>query len=138
MKKTVLVKFPKDRYSEFSEKEYAYFTDDDSIIKDDWVVVFVRDTPRTVKVIKDSGLSKAEIEKACKWVVCKLDFTTYEEAMTRRVLLQELENTLDEIMAQEQRYAIYEKYAETNPKMASILSRIKALENGSVLTIDSK
>ena len=138
MKKTVLVQFPKDRYSEFSEKEYGYLTDDASIAKDDWVVVLVNDVPKTVKVIKDSGLSKAEVEKASKWIVCKLDFTGYEEAMKRRALVQELENTLDEIMAQEQRYAIYEKYAETNPKMASILSQIKALENGSVLTIDSK
>lgn len=137
MKQIILVNFPIEQtVSKIpglteDQKEYAYFAAiSDDIQIGDHVVVFARKMFKCAQVTKVRGLTKAQQEKATKWIVQKVDLKTYKINMKREEVAQEIRNTLREEKERMEEILIYEKLAKDNPKMAQLLTELKAIETG--------
>lgn len=136
-KRAVLVRF------EASEKKYAYATYDDSIKVGDICLVGVygdTDLGNELKVVEVVEIStdEWELKQAKKMILSKVDFSKY-------IAGRDYESKFAELMAKaERRYAEMEKrakwriIAENDDEMRSILSEIRALENGDISNDDTK
>ena len=120
-RKIILVKF-----GSTTGEAYAYFTDLD-LTKDDVVVVETKFGMKTAIITKTEGISKATRDLASKWVVQKVDTTAFAERQRRQSLIAEIENELDEAMQQESRWFMFEKMAESSPRIRELLDRLREL-----------
>ena len=119
-KQVITVKFIKDSKfttPEFSDKEYAYFTDIPNLTVDDWVIVVVSNIPRAVKVERVAAIEKAQRDTACKWVLAKIDTEAYAARVKTQEAIAEIENELDAAFQQTQRYQTYQLLAGSNPRI---------------------
>ena len=118
-KQGITVKFISDRSAlsnpEFSDKEYAYFTDIPNLTVDDWVIVMVANIPRAVKVERVAAIEKAQRDMASKWVLAKIDTEAYAARVKTQEAIAEIENELDAAFQQTQRYQTYQLLAGSNP-----------------------
>ena len=126
MKKIIGVRF--DQNGCLSEKEYMYFTDIEDIKVGDWVIVVVNEIPKCVCVTSTSGLSKADIAKASKWVASKVDLTDYKLKIQRQALISEIENELDAELQRVQRYEVFKMCAKSSPVMRELLGKLQELD----------
>jgi len=126
MRTIVGVKF--DDRGTLSEKTYCYFTDIENLLVGDWVVVVVNHTPKTAVVTLTSGISKSDRDKACKWIVSKIDLHEYELKLKKQELISEIENELDEQMQKVQRYEMFKMCAKSSPKMQELLKSLSDLD----------
>jgi len=130
MKKSVItVRFIRDNTltPQFSEKEYAYYTDIEDIQVGDWVIVVVQGTPKAVKVEQVSGLSVANRDRANKWIVSRIDLTNWEKRMAELQMVMEIENQLDEEFQQAQRMTTFVMLADSNPRIAALLDKLREI-----------
>jgi len=130
MKKSVItVRFIRDNTltPQFSEKEYAYYTDIEDIQVGDWVIVVVQGTPKAVKVEQVSGLSVANRDRANKWIVSRIDLTNWEKRMAELQMVMEIENQLDGEFQQAQRMTTFVMLADSNPRIAALLDKLREI-----------
>lgn len=116
-----------------SPKEYSYFTDDDSIEVGDHCVVHVVSNdygsgPRIVHVTQTEGLSVGVRNKATKWIVQKVDMAGYEERQRKHELVTQIEHELDLMIANQNRYVVFQSYAATNPAIAELLDKLREID----------
>lgn len=109
-----------------SEKSYAYFTDI-KLAVNDWVVVVVSDTPKTALVTKVVGVSQASKDKACKWIVSKVDLTEYELKVKQDEVLREIEDTIDAELKRISRLELLKNCAKSSPVMQNLLEQLNQL-----------
>lgn len=129
---TILVKFVGSDY----EKEYAYHTDLD-LKKEDICVVDVNGDYKTVEVTKVRGLSRAQIDRAHKWIVQKVDVQSYLDSANKREIVIEIRNKLREYKDQAQEMVIYAELAKSNPEIKGLLDELKAVAPDMVPQIES-
>ena len=129
-KQVITVKFIKDSKfttPEFSDKEYAYFTDIPNLTVDDWVIVMVANIPRAVRVWRTMAIEKAQRDMASKWVLAKIDTEAYAARVKTQEAIAEIENELDAAFQQTQRYQTYQLLAGSNPRIQELLSKLQQL-----------
>ena len=126
MKKVIGVRF--DQNGCLSEKEYIYFTDIEDLKVGDWVIVVVSEIPKCACITSTSGLSKADIAKASKWVASKVDLTDYNLKIQRQALISEIENELDAELQRVQRYEVFKMCAKSSPVMRELLGKLQELD----------
>lgn len=110
------------------QKSYAYLTDIDDISVGDTVVV---DSPHNgfacVKVVSIEETAE-QIEKAYKWIVCKVDTTSYLERLEReerrKTVIAKLKK-LEQHLVEEDRFAML---AKLSPEASALLEELKALK----------
>ncbi len=106
------------------EKAYNYFTDNDDIEVGDWVDVVVQDAPVTVCVV--SAVPAAPTD-SYKWIANKIDLSDYYFNEEHRKAIADIERKLEDAMMSTNKYAMYAKYAETNPEIKRLLDTLTAL-----------
>lgn len=122
MKRVILVTF------NLSTKEYAYFTDDDSIETGDLVVADARGEFKLVEVTQTVGLTQLDIQKATKWIVTKVDTKAHEERVRKENLVQEIRNKLVERQKEVSEYVIFQQMAKTDPGMRNLLDQLRQVD----------
>lgn len=110
-------------------KDYAFALFDDTIKKDDYVLV---DTTRGFSVGKVSEV-KSQVDydgvTVTKEVVCKVDFSDFEKRKENRKKKDALKKRMDAMIKDNQEVVLYEMLAKTNPDMAEMLKEYKELSN---------
>lgn len=110
-------------------KDYAFALFDDTIKKDDCVLV---DTTRGFSVGKVSEV-KSQVDydgvTVTKEVVCKVDFADFEKRKENRKKKDALKKRMDSMIKDNQEVVLYEMLAKTNPDMAEMLKEYKELSN---------
>jgi|LakMenEpi03Aug12_release.lakeMendotaPanAssembly.Ray.scaffolds.fasta_scaffold1296206_2 hypothetical protein len=112
----------------FVSKPYAYLTDIDDISVGDTVVV---DSPHNgfacVKVVSIEENAE-RIEKAYKWIVCKVDTKSYVERLEREERRQTVIAKLKKLerhVLEEDRFAMLAKHS---PEASALLEELKTLK----------
>lgn len=119
MKKTIGVKFV-DNPTEYSFACY------DEVIVGDLVVVDTRFGFKVAEVTSESY--KGDFDgKKLKEVVCKVDFSRFNERRAKAKRLEEIKAKMDQKVKQLQDLAIYEMLSEKDPELKSMLSELKDL-----------
>jgi len=126
MYQVVQVKFPENTYN----KGYSYFTDIEGLKVGDPVVVYVHGTTRGFKVAEVSkvrGLSRAERDKAGKFIVQKINVEEYEANVKKHELVLEIRNKLREAKETAEEMLIYQSLANTNPEIKELLTELRGI-----------
>lgn len=110
-------------------KDYAFALFDESIKKDDCVLV---DTANGFSVAKVSEVvSQIDYDgvTVIREVVCKVDFTEFETRKENRKKKDALKKRMDSMIKDNQEIVLYKMLAETNPEMADMLKEYESLSN---------
>lgn len=114
---TIKVRFPNN------PQDYMYFTDDNSIVSGDKVVV---DSPRDgFKVVEVTQILRTTDSKATKPIVCKIDTTNYERLKKEIEIKNRAMEELKVMAKQFEELAVYELLARANPRAAELLKIVK-------------
>ena len=111
-------------------KKYAFALFDNSVNIDDTVLV---DTANGYGVAVVCEIhSKADYEElGCslpnKEVICKIDFTAFDERKAKRVKAAKLKNDMDKLVKSLQEIAVFELLAEKSPELRAMLDEYKAV-----------
>ena len=135
MRKVIAIRFRTNGC--LGEKVYSYFTDLEVKVGD-WVIVEVSKEFKTAMVTDAEGLSKADIAKAHKWIVQKVEVAEYEKRAIKERKINELRNQLRARKEEAEEYLIYEHLAKTDPGIAGLLRRLQELDPDSVPKISSE
>jgi len=119
-------------------REYTYLTDLE-FEKDDFAVVENSGKYAVVQVTAVRGLTKMQRDKACKWIVAKVDVEAHELRLKKAAAAQEIRNKLQELREQQEELMIYQALAQGNPDIQKLLvelaqndDSITLLENGTI------
>lgn len=90
------------RYAD-TNREYAYFTDDASIVEGDKVVVVSPHNGPQIVTVSSVKETVGAIEKVREWIVCKIDLAAYnarkEREEKREILRAKIERAKKEALA---------------------------------------
>ena len=126
--KTVLVLF------DTVGKHYSYITDDANIKPNDRVVVVVDNTFKIARVIKTTGLTRGQSEKATSLIHSKLDMDIYKDRVERLATFNEIKNELRAAKEQHDEMYIYQTMARDNPRIQALLDKLAEVGNDVMLT----
>lgn len=131
MKRIIAVKFTNNTAEDTAQRRstYSYYTEDDSIEVGDFCVVVVSGVPCIVRVEQTEGLSAAQLAKAHKWLVGKVDMEEYKARQAKESMIQELQHQLDQELQAHNRLAIMAIASQTNPQIKSLLERLGAIDS---------
>ena len=115
----------------WSDVAYSFFSDVE-LERKDLVIADTQHGFKIGKVAKVSGLTKNQRAKATSWVVQKIDVKAHEARIKRGELIQEIDNKMEEILDQHNKYAIYVELAKTNPEMSKLIEELKSVDPSSV------
>ena len=125
MKKVIAIRFSTNGC--LGEKVYAYFTDLEVKVGD-WVIVEVSKEFKTAMVTDAEGLSKADIAKAHKWIVQKVEVAEYEKRAIKERKINELRNQLRARKEEAEEYLIYQQLAKIDPSIKALMSELYDLD----------
>lgn len=111
-----------------SNKGYTYITDLDLKPEDKVIVDSPSEGMVVVDVIKVRGLTKNQLNVACKWVVQKVDLVAYDANMKKQEIVQEIRNQLDERKNDMQEMLIYQQLAASDPGIQSLLDELEKID----------
>lgn len=121
MKKIIGVKFVEN------DVEYC-FACYDEVTVGDFVVVDTRYGFKVVEVTSDPYTGYFDEKKhVLKEVVCKVDFSNFNERRAKAERLKELKERMDSKVNQLQSLAIYEMLSEKDPELKCMLDELKEL-----------
>ena len=121
--KTISVKFT-DGYS---DKVYAYLTEDTEIKNDDCVVV---DSPNGgYKVVRVVSVEETieSVTKASKWIVQKVDDTAYKARIEKEKRKAVLELKLARAVEEARKKVDYSELAKLNPEIAKMVEEMNSI-----------
>lgn len=124
--KIAMVKFVKGTNT---TKGYAFALFDDSVCVDDLVLC---DTENGYNVAKVTEIISKDDYEGCnvtKEIVCKVDFTAFEQRKENRAKATKLKGEMDKKMKEMQELTLYEMMAEKSPELAEMLKQYKTLMN---------
>lgn len=117
-----------DTASKYYQRVYDFKSFDESLTVNDLVVV---DTcngfgiGRIARIMPD--YSEANLKKATKEVICKVDTTAWNNRKLKAEKLASLKRQMDKHVAKMQANAMYEICAAGDPEMKALLDTYKAL-----------
>lgn len=124
-KRVVLVRFPSSQTK--SDQDYAFLTDIPDLEKGDNVVADTRYGLRVCVVSRVLGISKSDRDKACSWIIQRVDYAAHQEKMRRYELVAEIEATIEEEMANRNRMAYFLEAAQHNPRIGALVEQLQGL-----------
>jgi hypothetical protein len=96
-----------------------------------WVVVEATDgTFSCAKVHKTEGLSKAERDKASKWIVSVVDIAEYRERQRREVALQAVKDELRQRREEMEDIILYQQLAQSDSVIGELMQRYNDIASG--------
>jgi hypothetical protein len=115
-----------------SPKDYAYYTDDDTIKVDDYCVVNVRASSPSIsglQVVKVVGVQETveAIAKVFEWIIVKVPMDEYNARLEKQDKLKLLEVKIRKATEDARRMIEFEKLAETLPELKELVAEFKAL-----------
>ena len=110
-------------------KDYAFALFDDEIVENDLVICDSANRYCVAKVSKIMTKEEYTGTTITKEVVCKVDFTDFEQRKEDRKKKAELKKKMDKLVADSQEIALYQMLAKDNPEMAEMLEEYKKLLN---------
>lgn len=117
-------------YSTSKEYAFALFsTDSDCILIGDYVLCDTSqgyNVGKVTKIIPQSEYSGCTVTKE---IICKVDFTEFENRKELRKQKETLKKQMDKMVKDNQELFLYQALAEKNPDMAALLAQYKALGN---------
>lgn len=132
-KKYVSVVFnQKDAVPSGELREYTYLTDLD-FDAGDFAVVENNGKYAVVEVKSVRGLTKLQRDKACKWIVAKVDVEAHELRLKKAAAAQEIRNKLQELREQQEELLIYKALAQGNPEIQKLLVELAANDDSITL-----
>ena len=108
-------------------KNYAFALFDDSINEDDFVLVDSENGFSVCKVKEIIPKCEYNGTTVTKEIVCKVDFSAYEDRKEARKFKASLKKQMDKMVAENQELILYQAIAEKNPEMAQMLEDYKKL-----------
>lgn len=108
-----------------TDKMYPYACYDPSIYVDD--ICVVKSEHHGLGIAKVMALGPKTDEKITREIVCKCDFSAYENRVATRKRTAELLKQMHTRAAELQEIALYQMLAEKDPAMQSILNEYNAL-----------
>lgn len=112
------------------QKDYAYYTDDETIAKDDFVVVvspygevYDDESQGYVKVVKVVSVEETveAITKASKWIVQKVDLAAYRERMKRIERLKLLDAKIEQAKKEAMRRLELKQLMDMSPELKQLV-----------------
>ena len=91
--------------------------------ENDIVVVQARDSIALGRVVETS----IESDLAIKFVVCKVDYEEFEKTLEKVAKQKELESKLEKRFSEVNKMDLYEKLAQKDEVMKSLLEELKAI-----------
>ena len=110
-----------------TNKNYAFALFDESICEGDLVLVDAESGFSVCKVKEIIPKCEYEGITVTKEIVCKVDFSAYENRKEARKFKESLKKQMDKMVAENQELILYQAIAEKNPVMAQMLEDYKKL-----------
>lgn len=109
-----------------TSKEYAFALFDENVKPNDFVLC---DTSYGYNVAKVSSIIHDHYDglPVTKEIVCKVDFTDFNNRKEVRKQKEELKKKMDKMVKDNQELILYQAIADKNPEMASLLEMYKSL-----------
>lgn len=108
-------------------KEYAFALFDTWIHEDDLVLCDTAQGYQAAKVISIVPKDEYSGCTVTKEIVCKLDFSNFNERKERRKQKESLKKQMDKMIHDNQELILYQALAEKSPEMAEMLAAYKSL-----------
>ncbi|MBU1173669.1 MAG: hypothetical protein KKD44_29210 [Proteobacteria bacterium] len=128
MKQVIGVRFPEPHRGMSSE--YCYWAERNTVSIGDWVVVKVNATFKCAKVSQVGGFTKAERDKACKWIVQIIDVKAYDQKLAKERAVQEIRGLLRERREEMEDIDLYKRLAKDDAVMAELIQKLTDIESG--------
>ena len=113
-------------------KVYAFAVFDDNIIIGDKVLCDSEGGYSVAEVIDIKSkmeYSQAHSRVVTKEIICKVDFSEFEERVAKRREMASIRAEMDKLVAENQDMILYQAIAEKNPQMAVLLERYNTINN---------
>ena len=110
-------------------KEYAFALFNEFIGVEDLVLCDTNNGYGVAKVVKIIPQNEYDGMPVTKEVICKVDFSEFEERKERRKQKENLKKQMDKMVHDNQELILYQAIAEKNPEMAEMLAAYKALND---------
>lgn len=108
-------------------KDYAFALFDDSIDIDDCVLCDTNYGYQVAKVVNIVSKEEYAGVDVTKEIICKVDFTAFNQRIEERHRKKELKAKMDALVADDKEMMIYRVLAEKNPEMAAMLDEYAKL-----------
>ena len=108
-------------------KGYAFALFDDEVKVDDCVLCDTANGYVVAKIIEIIPKSEYEGTKVTKEIICKVDFTEFENRKENRTKALKLKSEMDKKIKEMQELAVFEMMAEKNPELKEMLEMYKGL-----------
>ena len=108
-------------------KGYAFALFDDEVKVDDCVLCDTANGYGVAKIIEIIPKSEYEGTKVTKEIICKVDFTEFENRKENRTKALKLKSEMDKKIKEMQELAVFEMMAEKNPELKEMLEMYKGL-----------
>lgn len=76
-----------------------------------------------------SEYSQLHSRVVTKEIICKVDFSAFDERVAKRREMASIKAEMDKLVAENQDLILYQAIAEKNPQMAVLLERYKTINN---------
>lgn len=109
-------------------KEYAFALFDKDVQKDDFVLCDTANGYGVAKVVDIKSQVDYNGVLITKEIICKVDFTAYNQRVENRKRKESLKKRMDNMLAANQELVLYKALAEVNPEMKALLEEYQGLE----------
>ena len=110
-------------------KEYGFALFDTNIIIDDYVLCDTQNGYGVAKIIKIIPKSEYDGTKITREIICKVDFTDFENRKENRAKAIKLKTDMDKKIKEMQELAIFEMMAKESSELKEMLDAYKELMN---------
>lgn len=108
-------------------KRYCFALFDNSIKVNDCVLCDTANGYGVAKVLDIVPKTEYVGEKVTKEIICKVDFTDFENRKEARKKMDSIKKQMDKMVKENQELVLYQMLAEKCPEMASLLEEYKQL-----------
>ena len=108
-------------------KGYAFALFDNSIVVDDLVLCDTANGYSVAKVVELLPLNEYKGVTVTKEIICKVDFTDFENRKANRAKAKQLKTEMDKKIKDLQELTLYEMMAEKSPELKEMLEVYKGL-----------
>lgn len=136
MQKVVEVKFLESSEN-YNQKTYIYFTDEEFTVGDNAVVMVVNKL-KIVEVVATRGFTKAQLNKATKWIVQRIDLTAHKERMEQQKVINDIKARLQQKKEELSEMAILKTLAQDDEETRNLLIELQNLTGQKLISIDKK
>ena len=113
------------------------FTDEEFTVGDNAVVMVVNKL-KIVEVVATRGFTKAQLNKATKWIVQRIDLTAHKERMEQQKVINDIKARLQQKKEELSEMAILKTLAQDDEETRNLLIELQNLTGQKLISIDKK